>query len=61
MAWCVLRGGHFLRWRDYVGQFNDIMLDCTECDWSLLIVRKLAPGTILRGQHFTAIHIDEAP
>lgn len=56
MAWCALRGGHVLKPRAYVGQFKDLLLDCTRCDWSLLIVKHASPPV---GRTVRFISIDE--
>jgi len=62
MAWCGLRGGHVIKFREYEHQFRDAILDCTRCPWSILIVRKLRgewPPPV--GPPVKFISIDEVP
>lgn len=55
MAWCALRGGHHVRFKEWI-YIPDILLDCGRCPWSALVVRAGTPA----GPSVRFTSIDEA-
>jgi len=64
MVWCAIRGGHILKMKRYRGVSDDLMLDCTRCPWSALIVlRPHEPKDVrirrLVGRRYEGFYLDE--